>query len=71
MAERDTSPTDETAAPTDPGDEPQPWGAGAASPLARWRRQAIWAGGAIALLAAIALLWPAIETVLPRAATGA
>ena len=68
MAERDTSPPDETATPG--ADEPQPWGAGADPPLARWRRRALWGGGAVCVLAALAFAWPAVESVLPRAATG-
>ena len=68
MAERDASPPPDRAA-DETGNEPQPWGAGAASPYAQWRRRAVWAAGAAIVLAAIAIGWPAIETLMPRAVT--
>ena len=71
MAERDTSTRPSEAAAQENGnrDEPQPWGAGADPPLARWRRRAIWAAAAVAVLAALVVGWPVVESVLPRAVT--
>ena len=71
MAERDETnrPPGEAEIRTADGDEPQPWGAGAAPPYARWRRRAIWAAGAAIVVAALAIGWPVVETVLPRAFT--
>ncbi|MDE0058324.1 MAG: hypothetical protein OXP07_09385, partial [Defluviicoccus sp.] len=72
MAERDpsTKPPDDAATETGNRDEAQPWGAGADPPLARWRRRAIWAAGAVVAVAALVIGWPVIETVIPRAVTG-
>ena len=67
MAERDASPPPPDRAADETGN--QPWGAGAASPYAQWRRRAVWAAGAAIVLAAIAIGWPAIETLMPRAVT--
>ncbi len=67
MAERDASPPPPDRAADETGN--QPWGAGAASPYAQWRRRAVWAAGAAIVLAAIAIGWPAIETIMPRAVT--
>ena len=58
------------AAPDTDGDEPQPWGAGAAPPGARWRRRAIWAGaGAVVAVVALAVGWPLVAPLMPRAVT--
>ena len=67
MAERDASPPPPDRAADETGN--QPWGAGAASPYAQWRRRAVWAAMAAIVLAAIAIGWPAIETIMPRAVT--
>ncbi len=58
-------------APDTDSDEPQPWGAGAASPGARWRRRALWAGGvAVAVVVAVVVGWQFVAPLMPRAVTG-
>ena len=71
MAETDDrNPPPDEAAGADT-DEPQPWGAGAAPPRARWRRWAIWAGaGVVAIVLAVAVGWPAVGPLLPDSVTG-
>ncbi len=65
MAGNDKRPPDDAAGPD--RDEPQPWGAGAAPLRRRW---AVWAaGGAVLAAAAIALGWPLISPLMPRAVT--
>ena len=70
MAERDDrDPLREDAPGTD-GDEPQPWGAGAGPPRARWRRWAPWSGaGVVLVLFAIAVGWPWAGSLMPRSVT--
>ena len=51
-------------------DEPQPWGAGAAPPGARWRRRALWAGAAaVAVVVAVTVGWPSVAPLMPDAVT--
>ena len=72
MAERDpsTPPPDAAATETGSRDEPQPWGAGAAALRAWRRRRAVWiAAASVFAVAAIAVAWPAVETLVPRAVT--
>jgi len=57
-------------APGMDSDEPQPWGAGAAPPGARWRRRALWAGAGIVLaVLAVAVGWSLIGPLMPRSVT--
>ena len=69
MAERDEPNRPPGEAEGRTADEPQPWGAGAAPPYARWRRHAVWVAGAAIVVAALAIGWPVVETLLPRAVT--
>lgn len=72
MAERDpsTEPPDGAATETGSPDEPQPWGAGAAALRAWRRRRAVWiAAASVFAVAAIAVAWPAVESLVPRAVT--
>ena len=69
MAGRDPSTPPPDRAADEAGNGPQPWGAGAASPYARWRRRGVWAAAAVVVLAAVAIGWSAIESVMPRAVT--
>ena len=51
-------------------DEPQPWGAGAAPPGARWRRRALWAGAAaVAVVVAVTVGWPSVAPLMPGTVT--
>ncbi len=71
MAERDPSAAPPDDAAPDTEDRPQPWGAGAAALRAWRRRRAVWiAAVAVFAVAAIAIAWPAVETLVPRAVTG-
>ena len=70
MAETDNRnrPPDDTAGAE--RDEPQPWGAGAAPPRARWQRLAVWTGaGVVLVVVAATLAWPLVGPLLPRAVT--
>ena len=56
--------------PDTDGDEPQPWGAGAAPPGARWRRRALWAGAAVvAVVVAVTVGWPSVAPLMPGTVT--
>lgn len=70
MADPDDRNRPRDDAPDTDGDEPQPWGAGAAPPGARWRRRALWAGTAVvAVVVAVAIGWPLVAPLMPRAVT--
>ncbi len=70
MAERDDRDTTRGDPRGTDGDEPQPWGAGAGPPRARWRRWAPWGGaGVVLVLIAIAVGWPWVGSLMPRSVT--
>ena len=70
MAEPDNRNPPPDDAPEADRDEPQPWGAGAAPPRARWQRLAVWAGaGVVLVVVAATLAWPLVGPLLPRAVT--